>query len=97
MLLFEADLVIRDFIPTAFSLIGKLDLADNLRNLKPIESIRAIHTALKLLENQSSPELDDLCFWCEAAIWAAIDNKKSDYDLCMKQAIISLPAEVYIN
>jgi hypothetical protein len=100
-LLFEADCVIRDFVPVVFDAAGWPDVAQKLRTLPPLENRRAIIDAFEYLDAlQSEPPneawaeaIEDCCFWCEAAVWSAIQDDRMSFEYYLNRAQSALLLE----
>jgi hypothetical protein len=100
-LIFEADCVIRDFVPVVFDAAGWSDVAQKIRALPPLENAEAIIEAfeyLDMLQGEPPSEawaeaIQDCCFWCEAAVWAAIREEHSSFNDYMERAQRALSLE----
>jgi hypothetical protein len=79
-LLPSVDTVVRQYIPVVLDAAGQSDNADKLRALQPVLTIDSVKIACKELSSISHEDpiwifvIEDLIFWTEAAVWAAVFN-----------------------
>jgi hypothetical protein len=80
ILLPSVDTVVRQFIPIVLDAAGSPDNADKLRGLEPVLTLDSVKIACKELSSMSHKDpvwvfvIEDLAFWTELAIWAAVRN-----------------------
>jgi hypothetical protein len=77
-LLPSIDTVVREYIPVVLDAAGQPGDADKLRDLNPILTIDSVRSACRELSAISHDDpvwvfvIEDLTFWTEAALWAAV-------------------------
>ncbi len=79
-LLPSIDTVVRQYLPIILDAAGNFNDADKLRCLKPVSTLDSVVVACKELSSISHEDpvwifmIEDLTFWTEAAVWAAVRN-----------------------
>lgn len=94
ILLPSIDTVVRQYMPTVLDAAGKDKNAQRLRALEPFLEVEAVKRACFELKNLSITHdnpiwvytIDDLVFWVEAALWAAIRNDIKSFEVYVNQA-----------
>lgn len=77
-LLPSIDTVVRQYIPVVLDAAGQPDNANKLRDLEPVLTMDTVRVACRELSNISHEDpvwifvIEDLAFWTEAAVWAAV-------------------------
>jgi len=84
-LLPSIDTVVRQFMPIVLDAAGESENANKFRDLEPILTIDSAKLACKELSNVSHEDpvwifvIEDLAFWIEAAVWAAVRNDRISF------------------
>lgn len=79
-LLPSIDTVVREYLPVVLDAAGQPDNANRLRDLEPVLTIDSVRVACRELSGIGTEDpiwifvIEDLTFWTEAAVWAAVRN-----------------------